>query len=69
MMKAVILICAATLSPQDCTRQTAEDVLIVPVSPESFSMCARVAQKQAASSLVGERARADGLWIKVECRR
>ena len=59
---AVALVCAATLSPRDCSRETALDVIVAPA--HSAMECLMHAQATAAAAgLPG----GEGRYLKIAC--
>lgn len=58
---AVVLVCAATMVPDACTRETALDVVVAPV-PTPFACLMASQQTIARDSLV-----ADGRFAVVRC--
>ena len=61
---AVVLVCAVSVAPADCTRQSALDVIVQPVSLPTE--CMRVGPMLAAS-VFGDHL--DGRYAKTACER
>lgn len=61
---AVALVCASTLGPQDCTRESALDVIVTPAR----SPIACVMQAQASAAHAGLPG-GEGHYLKIACER
>lgn len=62
----VALVCAATLAPADCTRETALDVLVQPAASEVA--CLLGGETMVAGGAFGADRRAD-TYLKIGCER
>jgi hypothetical protein len=66
---AVSLVCATTIvNPQDCTRDTALDIILTPLSSELPSACMVVGQTAAAQAHVIDEAEGHR-YVRVLCER
>ncbi len=66
---AVSLVCATTiLNPQDCTRDTALDIILTPTTTEMPSACLIIGQTAAAGAHVIDEAEGHR-YVRVLCER
>ena len=66
MIKTVVLICSLPTAPQDCTRDTAIDIIDAS-SAKSPMMCGFFGQAQIAPTKVAPEA--GKTWMKIVCER
>jgi hypothetical protein len=66
MIKVLVLVCNASLAPQDCTPQNAIDVIKAPDANNEV-MCAMQAQAYMAQTSLSRRR--DRAYLKIVCRR
>jgi hypothetical protein len=62
-----VLVCLAGQSPYECTRQTAQDVVMAEPAKNEI-MCGFYAQAALAGTSIGRGLR-DGEWVKIICER
>ena len=65
MFKVLILVCAMNLTPQDCERGNAIDVIVGPTASNELT-CGFSAQAYIASTAL---APTDGNYLKIQCMR
>lgn len=68
MLKAIVLICSLTTPQSDCTRDTALDVLVTPVSSALPGRCLMLGMAYLAETSFGQEMRASDYCL-VRCVR
>lgn len=65
---AVVLVCAATVAPADCTRDTATDLVVQPAPSAAPTACLLAGEAVVAGGALGRDMPA-GAYLKIGCER